>query len=157
MTVLAVLLIVTNLFTLVAIVVLRRRRDATPVATIRDAELDAAVAATARSVVPSQVGRARRVISVEILNPIELAGSRNRVFGIAGSFVPDLTRRIVYDQTVKIMRKLLDEHHVVADVRVHTLTPSRPVDVVAAPPPPLASGPFDAASPVGYLEADELS
>jgi hypothetical protein len=59
------------------------------------------------------------VISIEIHNPIELAGHRNRMFGIAGSFVPDLTRRVVYDQTARLLRDGLAAQRVVADVRVH--------------------------------------
>lgn len=67
----------------------------------------------------------RRLISIEILNPIELAGTRGRLAGIAGTLVPGLTRRIVYDQTLKIVKEQLVEQHVVADVRLHTLRPVR--------------------------------
>jgi hypothetical protein len=65
----------------------------------------------------------RRVISIEILNPIELAGTRGRWAGIAGSLAPGLTNRVVYDQAIKLVRRQLSEHDVVADVRLHVLNP----------------------------------
>jgi hypothetical protein len=67
-------------------------------------------------------GRDRRLITVEILNPIELATARGgRVAGLAGTLAPGLTRRIVYDQTLRILRRELTGKDVLADVRVHTL------------------------------------
>ena len=80
---------------------------------------------------PGAVSETRRMISIEILNPIELAGTRSRLIGIAGSFAPGLTRRVVYDQVLKILKRELDAQHVVADVRLHTLrraadTPGEP-------------------------------
>jgi len=63
------------------------------------------------------------VITIEILNPIELAATRGRLVGMAGSLAPGLTRRIVYDQAVRNKKRQLAEEHVVADVRVHTLRP----------------------------------
>ena len=68
----------------------------------------------------------RRIISVEVLNVIELAGTRGRLAGIAGSLVPGLTARIVYDQTIKTMRRQLAAERVVADVRMHTLSRLEP-------------------------------
>ncbi|MGI8680496.1 MAG: hypothetical protein ACR2LX_17790 [Jatrophihabitans sp.] len=78
---------------------------------------------------PAVPGGTRRLISIEILNPIELAGTKGRIAGIAGSLVPGLTRRIVYDQTLKILKQQLVDQQVVADVRLHTLRPvqQRPV------------------------------
>jgi hypothetical protein len=70
----------------------------------------------------------RRLISIEILNPIELAGTRHRLLGIAGSLAPGLTRRVVYDQVLRIIKQQLDEQHVVADVRLHTLRPAPAAD-----------------------------
>jgi hypothetical protein len=66
---------------------------------------ETAAAALDRTPPPAVVGGTRRLISVEILNPIELAGTRGRIAGIAGSLAPGLTRRIVYDQTLKILRQ----------------------------------------------------
>ncbi len=120
---LVVVLAATNLLTLAALVLSWRSRP-------RPAGLDDPGVHAALGVSPRPVGAARgtrRLISIEILNPIELAGSRGRVVGIAGSLAPGLTRRIVYDQTLKIMRRQLDEQNVVADVRLHTLRPVGPV------------------------------
>jgi hypothetical protein len=94
-----------------------------------------------RSAVPQ--GGTRRVITIEILNPIELAGKRGRLVGIAGSFAPGITRRVVYDQALKLVRRELAEHRVVADVRLHVVrgdgaaTPpaGEPVVVPADPTP----------------------
>ncbi len=54
------------------------------------------------------------------------------MFGIAGSIAPRITRRVVYDQTVKILRQQLEVHRVIADVRVHTMRPVR-IDEQAGP------------------------
>ncbi|MDP9117554.1 MAG: hypothetical protein M3O28_09960 [Actinomycetota bacterium] len=151
MLILLSVLVVTNMLTAAALLRMRLRRGAagqardspSPESQAPDPQVLAALAAASRG--QPAVGRSRRFISIEILNPIELAGARNRVFGIAGSFVPDLTRRVVYDQTLKILRTQLVEHQVVADVRVHTLRPAPDgspapypdvVEVVIAPADP---------------------
>jgi hypothetical protein len=74
----------------------------------------------------SSTSSVRRMITIEILNPIELAGSRGRWAGIAGTLAPGLTNRVVYDQALKLVRRQLANHDVVADVRLHVLDPSRP-------------------------------
>ena len=86
-------------------------------------------------------GRDRRLITIEILNPIELATARaGRVAGLAGSLAPGLTRKLVYDQTLRTLRRELDEQNVLADVRVHTLRRVR-----GQPgQPPAGSGVIDA-------------
>jgi hypothetical protein len=66
----------------------------------------------------------RRVITIEILNPIEVAGSRGWWAGIAGSLAPGLTNRVVYDQAIKLVRGQLSDHAVVADVRLHVYDPA---------------------------------
>lgn len=124
MVVLVVLLVLTNLVTLGALgyFVLR------PADPARQRPDRAAAAALDRSPrPPTAAGGTRRLISIEILNPIELAGTRGRILGIAGSLAPGLTRRIVYDRTLKILRTQLVDQHVVADVRIHTLRPVPPV------------------------------
>jgi hypothetical protein len=133
MTALVIVLIVTNLLTLAAVVLLRRTRP--PAEEPADPQLRSALEATPPPVAAPT--RERRMISVEILNPIELAGTRGRMLGIAGSLAPGITRRIVYDQTVKSLRQQLAEHHVVADVRVHTLRPAAtlPADLPVAADP----------------------
>lgn len=135
---LVVVLVATNIVTVVAFVVYLRRRttqsagETTP--DPRVAEMLAAAAAARAAGAGPTAGGTRRIISIEILNPLELAGVRGRVFGIAGSFVPHLTRRIVYDQTVRQLREQLAAHHVVADVRVHVLPADRGAAPVASQP-----------------------
>ena len=73
---------------------------------------------------PVPAGVTRRLITIEILNPIELAGTRGRLASLAGTVAPGLTRRVVYDQTLRIVREQLLEQQVHADVRVHTLRPA---------------------------------
>lgn len=114
---LVVLLAVTNAVTL-AVVVAQLRRPAGPA-------VDHEVQTALESGVPSGAAATRRIISVEILNPIELAATRGRVAGLAGSLAPGLTRRVVYDQTVKVLRQRLVEERVMADVRVHTVRQHR--------------------------------
>jgi hypothetical protein len=113
---LVIVLLVTNVATIGALIVMLRVRlggESPAEASFADA------LPPARGMAAAPGDRGRRVISIEIHNPIELAGRRNRMFGIAGSFVPDLTRRVVYDQTAKLLRTKLAEYQVVADVRVH--------------------------------------
>jgi hypothetical protein len=116
--VLVIVLIVTNAASLAVLAAVVHRRQTAPDATDRTV-----AAAVADGLPPTGrvMGRGRRIITIEILNPIELAGHRSRMFGIAGSFVPDFTRRLVYEQTAKVLRDKLVDHSVVADVRVHTV------------------------------------
>ena len=71
---------------------------------------------------PAVTERNRRLITIEVLNPLGLATSRaGRIAGLAGSLAPNLTRRIVYGQVFKTLRAELDRMAVRADVRLHTL------------------------------------
>jgi hypothetical protein len=118
MVVLALALVVTNLVTLTALVRLYLQPlDLPGPDPAVAAELDTTPAA-------GRTPSTRRLISIEILNPAELAATRGRLAGLAGSVAPKLTQRIVYDQTVKILREQLVAQQVVADVRLHTLRPS---------------------------------
>jgi hypothetical protein len=88
---------------------------------------DPATAAALDRLVPQRSTRGvRRLITIEILNPIELAGARGRWAGVASSLAPGLTRRMVYDQALRLVRRQLIAERVVADVRVHTLRPTTP-------------------------------
>jgi hypothetical protein len=118
--ILLIVLILTNLGTLgvLAWFALRPVEHPRPDQTVRRS-LDARGPATSTTSV-------RRVITIEILNPIELAGTRGRWAGVAGSLAPGLTNRLVYDQAIKLVRRQLSEHHVVADVRLHVFDPSVP-------------------------------
>ncbi|TSE01983.1 hypothetical protein FOS14_00900 [Skermania sp. ID1734] len=61
-----------------------------------------------------------RLLSVEILNPIELATSQAKFAGaVAGSLVPGLVRQIVYEQAAKILNEELPKQGVKAEVRIH--------------------------------------
>jgi hypothetical protein len=119
--VLVIVLIVTNLLTLAALIYARLRPAAEPEPQPGDEQVRAALAALARQGPPT--ARTRQFISVEILNPLELANTRGRLLGLAGSFAPGFTRRMVYDQTVKELKRQLVAQHVIADVHVHNLRP----------------------------------
>jgi hypothetical protein len=67
----------------------------------------------------------RRVITIEILNPLELAGKRGRLVGLAGSLAPGITRRVVYDQAIRLVRRQLSAENVVADVRLCIIAPEQ--------------------------------
>jgi hypothetical protein len=116
--VLVIVLIATNLGTLgvLAWFLLRPADHPSP-----DDELVAPLAATPRP--SSSVNGTRRLITIEILNPIELAGTRGRIVGIAGSLAPAITRRLVYDQALKLVRRQLAGERVVADVRLLVVRP----------------------------------
>jgi len=60
-----------------------------------------------------------RFITVEILNPLEVASKRVKLAGVAGTVAPTVISRIVYEQTVKMMRRQLDAQGVRAEVRLH--------------------------------------
>lgn len=129
---LVIVLVVTNVLAVAALALVALRPPAwlaerwpTP-----DPEAAAALDGTPRPAVPK--GTTRRLISIEILNPIELAGTRGRLVGLAGSLAPGLTRRIVYDQTLRILRQQLVEQQVLADVRLHTLRPAPPASARAS-------------------------
>jgi hypothetical protein len=157
--VLVVVLLVTNLVTLgvLAWFLLRPADHPAPSRTVAET-IDAA-----RPRYP-EAGGTRRVITIEILNPIELAGSRSRIVGIAGSLAPGITRRIVYDQALKMVRRHLADEKVVADVRLHSVRiAAAPAAAPAGPAPSAGRTPaadrefpdFDPASPVELDEAAE--
>ena len=127
--VLVVLLTVTNVVTAAAWAYARWRAQVAEQP--RDEQVQTALAALARQGAPD--ARTRQFISIEVLNPLELAGSRGRLLGLAGSVAPGLTRRMVYDQTVKELKRQLVTQQVIADVHVHTV---RPVDTGRAPRTP---------------------
>jgi hypothetical protein len=116
--ILLIVLMVTNLATLgvLAWFLLRSPEPARPDATVGRRLDNLRPAASTSSV--------RRVITIEILNPIELAGSRGWWAGIAGSLAPGLTNRVVYDQAIRLVRTQLADHDVVADVRLHVFDPA---------------------------------
>jgi hypothetical protein len=89
-------------------------------------------------------GRERQVLTIEILDPSEVAASRGRALGLVGALAPGIVRRVVYERTRRIVIDQLAAQGVRADVRLHTLRPAAagrpPSDVVEvvpvdAPPP----------------------
>jgi hypothetical protein len=92
----------------------------------------------------------RRVITIEILNPIEVAGTRSRWAGIAGALAPGITHRVVYDHAMRIVRRQLVKERVVADVRLHVVRPDELVgDVLDDPGEQVPDDPGDEAQPAG--------
>jgi len=59
------------------------------------------------------------LISVEILNPMELAVRDSPLAKTFGSLTPDLVRREVYKEVYRRLNLELQEHGVVAEVRLH--------------------------------------
>lgn len=60
-------------------------------------------------------------VSLEILNPVELAAKESSFAGPLGSIAPGLLRKIVYQRAVAIIREDLLKHGVVAEVKIHGL------------------------------------
>lgn len=58
------------------------------------------------------------LLTIEILNPIELARKESWVAGAFGSITPTLLRRIVYARTLTIMQQQLLQFDVKADVQL---------------------------------------
>ncbi|NMN98534.1 hypothetical protein [Antrihabitans stalactiti] len=68
-----------------------------------------------------------RVLTIEILNPLELAASQNWVAGIASSLAPALVTKIVYERAAKMMKEELGKFGVEAVVQIQTgVPPSQP-------------------------------
>jgi len=61
----------------------------------------------------------RRILAVEILNPIELATTQVKAAGLLGAMRPALLTKVVYDQASKQVVDRLEQEGVLADVRVH--------------------------------------
>lgn len=110
MLVLLIVLIVTNLVTLgvLAWYLLRPAERPRP-------------AAELAGPLPADRAGTRRVITIEVRNPVEVAGSRSRWAGIAGSVAPGLMHRLVHDRILRSLRHQLAEQGVAADVAVQVL------------------------------------
>lgn len=109
------------LFNLVALAVLlfRFARLRGEVAQLR-ARSDALASGCAE--VPPEVRQLARegasMLSIRILNPMELAAQKHWVAGVAGRLTPGLVRRIVSQEAAKIVRQELPKYGVVAEVEV---------------------------------------
>ncbi len=60
-------------------------------------------------------------MSLEILNPVELASKESSFAGPLGSIAPGLLRKIVYQRAAAIIREDLVKHGVQAEVKIHGL------------------------------------
>ena len=58
------------------------------------------------------------MLSIRILNPMELAAQKHWIAGYAGRLTPGLVRRIVSQEAAKIVRLELPKYGVVAQVEV---------------------------------------
>lgn len=65
--------------------------------------------------------RPRRVLVLEILNPVELATAQVKAAAVLGAVRPQLLTKIVYDQAAKQVVTQLEEQGVQADVTVHVV------------------------------------
>ncbi|WP_125566045.1 hypothetical protein [Nocardioides baekrokdamisoli] len=81
------------------------------------AELDGIVDAPPAPPVPAVPNRP--IITIEILNPIELASSQVRAASLVGSWKPDAITKMVYNEAAKQISSQLAEEGVVAEVLIH--------------------------------------
>lgn len=72
--------------------------------------------------VPAELTRMARegaaMLSIRILNPMELAAQKHWMAGVAGRVTPGIVRRVVCHEAAKIVIQELPKYGVVADVRV---------------------------------------
>lgn len=80
------------------------------------------------------VGRGR-ILTVEIVNPLEVAAANSWIGGFAGNFAPSLVTKIVYEKAAKIMQDELGNHGVEAVVEIRSATAG------ATPKAPAAKSP----------------
>lgn len=71
---------------------------------------------------PAFVVPKSRLITIEILNPSELAATQSRFSGFAGAVAPNLLRKIVYEKAAEIMREQLEAQGVQAEVAIRVGT-----------------------------------
>ncbi|TSD93451.1 hypothetical protein FOS14_23145 [Skermania sp. ID1734] len=122
MSVAIVVLLVLNVVVLLALLRQTRRIGQ------RNSELAEEVAASAvRAAKPMDIeplfaGTRGRLITIEILNPVELARTQSRFSGVAGAVAPNLLRKVVYERAAQIMREQLLEQGVDAEVKIHVAT-----------------------------------
>ena len=64
-------------------------------------------------------GGSTDLISIELLNPMELAAQQSKLASTLGSLTPSLVRRIVHNEAIKIVRRELEKYGAKAQVRFH--------------------------------------
>jgi hypothetical protein len=86
----------------------------------RALRVEALIGATeATELDPAILAGSDRIITVEILNPLEVAAKRVKLASVVGSVAPSVIAKVVYEQTAKIMRNQLTMQGVEAEVRIH--------------------------------------
>ena len=63
--------------------------------------------------------RPNPVITIEILNAVEIASKNSKFAGLIGKYAPDMIRKMVIKGTAKNMRDQMKEHGVQVEVKVH--------------------------------------
>jgi hypothetical protein len=72
-----------------------------------------------QSIEPSEVSNGpREVLTIELLNIMQLAASHHWAAGHLGSVAPALLRKLVYDRAVGVAERMLAEHGAEAIVKV---------------------------------------
>lgn len=102
----------------VAVLLLRQRRLRAELRDLqaREESLSAAPALPQELIRMAREGNA--MLSIRILNPMELAAQKHWIAGAAGRLTPGLVRRIVCQEAAKIVNQELPKYGVVAEVRV---------------------------------------
>jgi hypothetical protein len=59
------------------------------------------------------------LLSIEILNPMQVAATQSWFASTFGSLTPGLVRRVVYERAVGIVRQEVLKHGLEAEVRLH--------------------------------------
>lgn len=103
---------------LTAYVLMRRQAQALEMR-IADLAAELDTIADAPPAPPIPAVSSRPIITIEILNPLELASSQIRAAALVGSWRPDMITKIVYEEAVKQIAAQLVEEGVVAEVLIH--------------------------------------
>lgn len=64
-------------------------------------------------------GGQTELISIQLLNPMELAAQQSKLASALSNLTPSLIRRIVHNEAIKITRRELERHGAKAQVRLH--------------------------------------
>jgi hypothetical protein len=112
-----VALIVLQIVTLLVVVVLLVGLRQLQTRAVRAEQLIGAT--EAMELDPAILETSGRIITVEILNPLEVAAKRVKLTSVVGSVAPSVIAKVVYEQTARIMRNQLSMQGVEAEVRIH--------------------------------------
>ena len=100
----------------------RQRRQQALLATLTRDQQSLAAAWSALPVDAAQLlDRSDALITIEILNPVELASQESPLAGPLGRLAPGLIRKRVYQRAAEMLRRQLGEHGVQAEVRIRGL------------------------------------